>query len=531
MMTRGSWVRVVKFVGVTGLVCGLLVVTALRSAGKRSRQAGAGLSAVAASPASKISATKGDPKWGAAYGKLPLSFEENQGQTAREVRYLSHGSGYELFLTPQEAVLALQPNVPHDLSPLHRTATLRAPRKVRRTGEVTAIRMRLEGANPDARIAGMDQHPGRANYFIGNDPKNWHTDVPSYSRVRYAGVYPGVDLVFYGNQRQLEYDFVVAPGADTKAIALNIDGARQMRINAHGDLVLSVAGGEVKLLKPVVYQNVEGERRKIAGRYAIGGDHRVTFAVGAYNRNEPLILDPVLNYSTYLGGRGTENNPLFAGIAVDKSGNAFVARQTTSIDFPSGTNGDVVLPKPNPNSGAVYVAELDPTGTKLLYSTYLWGGTTTNAGDSAYAIAVDSTGKVYVTGVTFAIDFPTTSNAVKPKPLLSNTLGTAFVTKLDPTINGSGSLVYSTYLGGTGGDTGNAIAADAAGNAYIAGFTKSVDFPMQNPFQNSPAPGNTSGTAFVARIDTTKSSNTLIYSTYLGGNGAHFAFSVSLHGA
>src|SRR5260370_13420249 len=425
MMTRGSWVRVVKFVGVTGLVCSLLVVTALRSAGKRSPQAGAGLSAVAAGQASKISATKDDAEWSEAYGKLPLSFEENQGQTAREVRYLSHGSGYELFLTPQEAVLALQPNVPHDLSPLHRTATLPAVRKVRRAGQVTAIRMRLEGANPDAQIAGMDQHPGRANYFIGNDPKNWHTDVPSYSRVRYAGVYPGVDLIFYGNQRQLEYDFVVAPGADTKAIALNIDGARQMRINAHGDLVLSVAGGEVKLLKPVVYQNVEGERRKIACRYAIGGDDRVTFAVGAYNPNEPLILDPVLNYSTYLGGSGTENNPLFAGLGLDNIGNAFVAGQTTSIDFPPGTNG-AGISAPNPNSGAVYVAELDSPGTKLLYSTYLWVGTTTTAAASASRIARDTAGKVYVTGVTFAIDFPTTNNAVKPKPLLSNTFGTAF---------------------------------------------------------------------------------------------------------
>src|SRR5260370_36457220 len=155
MMTRGSWVRVVKSVAVTGLVGSLLVVTALGSAGKRSRQAGAGLSAVAASRASKISATKGDPKWSAAYGKLPLSFEENQGQSAREVRYISHGSGYELFLTPQEAVLALQPNVPHDLSPVHRTATLRALRKARRARQGTPIRLRLDGANPDAQIAGM----------------------------------------------------------------------------------------------------------------------------------------------------------------------------------------------------------------------------------------------------------------------------------------------------------------------------------------------------------------------------------------
>src|SRR5260370_1283797 len=369
MKARGSWVRVVKFVGVTGLVCGLLVVTALRSAGKRTPQARAGLSAVAASPASKPSATKDDPKWSEAYGKLPLSFEENQGQSAREVRYLSHGSGYELFLTPQEAVLALQPNVPHDLSPLHRTATLRALREARRTGAVTAIRMRLEGANPDVQIAGMIQLPGRTNYFIGNDPNQWPTEVPAYARVRYSGIYPGVDLVFYGNQRRLEYDFVVAPGADPKAIAMKLDGARKMCINSHGDLVLSVAGGEVELQKPVVYQNVEGERREIAATYTLTGNDRAAFNVGSYDRSEPLILDPVLNYSTYLGGSAGEFG--FA-IAVDGTGNAFIAGQTFSTNFPhpAGTLGGVSA-APSPNNGASFVAELNPAGTQLLYSTYL----------------------------------------------------------------------------------------------------------------------------------------------------------------
>src|SRR6266403_438585 len=237
MNTRGSWVRVVKIAGVTGLVCGLLVAAAFRSAGKRSRQTGAGPSQVATSQASKISATKSVPNWNAAYSKLPLSFEENQGQTAREVRYVSYGSGYELFLTPQEAVLALRANKPLDLSPLHRTASLRALRKARRSGQVTAIRMRLEGANPEPRIAGTDPLPTKVNYFIGNDPKKWRTDVPSYARVKYTGVYPGVDLVFYGNQRRLEYDFVIAPGSDPKAIRLALEGARKLRISARGDVV------------------------------------------------------------------------------------------------------------------------------------------------------------------------------------------------------------------------------------------------------------------------------------------------------
>src|SRR6266576_1657234 len=516
MNTRGSWVRVVKFLGVTGLVCGLSVAALFRSAGKRSPQIGAGRSQVATSQASKISATKDDPKWSAAYGKLPLSFEENQGQTAREVRYVSRGSGYELFLTPQEAVLALRAKRPLDLSPLHRTASLRAFRKARRAGRVTAIRMRLEGANPEPQIAGTDPLPTKVNYFIGNDPKRWHTDVPSYGRVKYTGVYPGIDLVFYGNQRRLEYDFVIAPGADPKAIALKVDGARKMRGNRHGYLVLGVSGGEVELRKPVVYQNVRGERREIAGRYVFTGDHRVTFAVGSYDLREPLILDPVLNYSSYLGG---SSDDIGYGIAVDASGNAFIAGQTLSTDFPLGTNGAVSLIPTPTNAGAAFVAELDPTGTQLLYSTYL-AGTTSNTLEAAFAVAVDASGKVYVTGTTFSTDFPT-KNALTYS---GNANGTVFVTKLDPTVSGPdlASVIYSTFLGGTGtgGDHGNAIAVDASGSAYVAGLTDSTDLPTLNAFQSSP--NNLSGTAFLARIDTTPSgSASLVYSTYLGGMGTN----------
>src|SRR6266403_612571 len=487
MNTRGSWVRVVKFLGVTGLVCGLLVAAAFRSAGKRSPQMGAGPSQVATSQASKISATKSDPNWSAAYGKLPLRFEENQGQTAREVRYISHGSGYELFLTPQEAVLALRPKVHYDLSPLHRSATIRALRKARAAGELTAIRLRLEGANPNAEIEGIGQLPGKSNYFVGNDPKKWHTDVPSYARVKYSGIYPGVDLVFYGNQRRLEYDFVVAPGADPAAIAFAVNGAKKMRINSRGDLVLSIAGGEVELRKPVVYQSVKGQRREIASRYVLAGNRRVSFAVDPYDRREPLILDPILNYSTYLGGGGTASLSDSAfSIAVDGSGNAYVAGQTLSTAFPTGPKGDGI-PAPAANAGASFVAELNAAGTQLLYSAYLIG-TTTSAFDSAFGIDLDPSGKVYVTGSTLALDFPTTTaNALNPGPLIVNANGTAYLTKLDPTVNGSGSLLYSTYLAGTGGDFANSVAADATGNAYVVGQTFSNDYPTQNAFQSMPS--------------------------------------------
>src|SRR6266436_5287206 len=396
MKTRGSWVRSLRIVVAGVLISGLWFLATFCSSGKHAARAKEEVSAIAAREASDSVGRNQDSKWLENYGRLPLSFEENVGQTAREVRYVSHGSGYELFLTPQEAVVALRPNVPRDLSPRHRTAYIRALRKARRDKQMTAIRLHLEGANPEPQIAGTDPLPTKVNYFIGNDPKKWHTNVPAYARVKYAGVYPGVDLVFYGNQRRLEYDFVVSPGADPKAIALRVDGARKMRINSHGDLVLGVSGGEVELQKPVVYQIIKGERREIAGRYTMAGNHRVSFAVGSYDRSEPLVLDPVLNYSTYLGGTGIGNDIGYA-IAVDSSGDAFVAGQTVTVDFPT-TSGAVVTSK-NPNSGAAYVAELNPAGTQLLYSTYLCG-TITNSSESAFGIAVDSTGKIYVTGLT-----------------------------------------------------------------------------------------------------------------------------------
>jgi hypothetical protein len=524
MKTRSSWAKVAKFVSLTGLACGLLVVGSYQSTGGRGQKTDARPSQAATNQDSKISATKNDAKWREAYGKLPLRFEENQGQTAREVRYVSHGSGYELFLTPKEAVLALRSKVPHDLSPLHRAETLRALRKARRSGSgpLTAVRLRLEGANANAQIEGIDQLEGKSNYFIGNDPKKWRTNVTSYSRVKYSGVYPGVDLLFYGNQRRLEYDFTVAPGADPKIIAFAVEGARRMRINSEGDLVLSVTGGEVELSKPVVYQSVQGERREIASRFVVTGSNRVGFAVGSYDRSEPLILDPILNYSTYLGGGGTGtlSDSAFA-IAVDGSGNAYVAGQTLSTTFPAGAKGDGIA-APAANSGASFVAELNPAGTQLLYSAYLIG-TTTSSFDSAFGIALDPSGKVYVTGSTLAVDFPTTAaNALNPGPLALNANGTAYLTKLDPTVSGTSSLLYSTYLAGTGGDFANAVAADAGGNAYVVGLTDSTDYPTQNAFQN--APSNAVGTAFLTRIDTTQSkASSLIYSTYLGGNGANAA--------
>ncbi len=462
-----------------------------------------------------------------AHSTSPLRFEENQGQTARGVRFISHGTGYELFLTPQEAVLALHPTRRLDPSPTHRMAHSQAQRDARHAEKTAVLRMRLANANKTIKVAGVDPLPGRVDYFLGNDPANWRTNIPSYARVKYADVYPGVDLVFYGNQRRLEYDFIVAPGADPKAIALSLEGARKLRVNSRGDLLVTVAGGQVQLQKPLVYQQIRGERREITGNYAVTGDHRVSFEVAKYDLSEPLIVDPVLVYSTYLGG---ELDDTAAAIAVDSLGKAVVTGTTFSLHFP--TTAGAFTPSPlasNPN-GVVFVTRMDPTGTHQVYSSYVGG----SGGDSGFGVALDAAGHIYVAGQTSSTDFPTTTNALKPGPNAGNVNGTSFIFEIDPTVAGSGSLVYSSYLGGTQGvsETANGIATDKNGLVYVVGLTASqpgtalANFPVtaSTALQPTAPTGIATGTAFLAKLDTTQlGAASLIYSTYLGGNGAHAA--------
>ena len=539
MKKRGSWIAVGKFAGMTLVVSSLLLLGNFRGAGKRKHTAGENQLPVTGSAAANHREPKNDAKWIEAYGKLPLSFEENLGQTAQEVRFVSHGSRYALFLTPQEAVISLQQGAPRDLSPLHRMAYFRALRKARKAGRMSVLRMRLEGANPGAQIAGIDRLPGKVNYFIGNDPRKWRTDVPSYAQVKYAGIYPGVDLVFYGNQGRLEYDFVIAPGADPKVIQLSLKGAQRLRVNSRGDLVLSVSGGQVALQKPVIYQNVKGDRHEIQGRYVLAGNRRVTLDVASYDISVPLIIDPVLNYSTYLGGSTVGD--LGSAIAVDSLGDAFVTGTTSSTTFPSTPGG---FGAGNAN-GVAFVTEVNPTGTALLYTTYL-GGT---GGDFGNGIALDNSGSganpggnVYVTGATFSTTFPTTAaNALKPISA-GAALGTSFISKINPTASGTASLVYSSYLGGTDGtsanpDVGNGVAADVNGNAYVTGLTASspgsadANFPVTAATAFQSTLGTTNGNAFLTRIDTTQvGSASLAYSTYLGGTGANATSSGLLFG-
>src|SRR2546426_3678024 len=365
----------------------------------------------------------------AAYGKLPLSFEANQGQTEPQVKFLSRGRGYTLFLTHTEAVLTLTKADAHAKRQISGEATLVEPEK--RAG--TVLRMKLVGANPAPEVAGVGELPGKSNYFVGNDPKKWRTNVPTYAKVRYQDLYPGIDLVYYGNQRQLEHDFVVSPGADPKAITLAFEGMDGVAIDALGDLVLRAAGSEVRLRQPVVYQEQNGQRAVIPTRYVLKAERQVSFEVAAYDATKPLIIDPVLAYSTYLGGGNSDGG---SGIAVDAAGNAYVTGNANSTNFPTTTgafrNGLVGF-------ADAFVTKLDPTGSTLLYSTYL-GGSNFN---DATGIAVDASGNAYVTGSTFSNDFPTTAGA--------------FQTTFGSVVDGIGAdlgpprsaLIYSTYLSGS----------------------------------------------------------------------------------
>jgi hypothetical protein len=495
------------------------------------------------------------PRLVASYGKLPLSFEANQGQADAGVKFLSRGRGYGLFLTSSEAVLELRKSsvvsgrlsVGTKQNPRVRT---QAPdgKRGRRTNflienrqskiENQVVRLRLVGAKPHAAVTGSEELPGKANYFIGNDPKKWRADVPTYAKVRYQNVYPGIDLVYYGNQGgQLEYDFIVAPGADPGAIALDAGAAREppLRIDAHGDLVISAKGGEVRFRKPRVYQEqstvdspqlkVRNETRKPKvvnrqstivhrqfreGRFRLDAQNRVRFALGPYDHSKPLVIDPELVYSTYLGG-DTNINGLTdqaSAIAVDSSGDAYVTGITVSTKFPVA---NAFQPTNKAADGTAFVSKFNVSGSSLIYSTYLGG----SASDQGNAIAVDSAGSAYVTGSTCSSDFPTAL------PLQASLKGPCdgFVTKL----NASGtSLVYSTFLGGSGvpanypnsavTDEGTGIAVDSAGSAYVTGVTLSKDFPTVNPIQGFGGGSN----AFLCKFNV--NGTTLVYSTYLGGS-------------
>ncbi|HEV3339990.1 MAG TPA: SBBP repeat-containing protein, partial [Pirellulales bacterium] len=442
----------------------------------------------------------------AGYGQIPMGFEPNVGQTDAQVQFLSRGNGYSLFLTSAEAVLRLQqPGVTRATT----AAVSQSPSAV--------LDLQLVGINRSPQAVGLEKLPGVSNYLIGSDPSGWHADVANYARVEYQSVYPGIDLAYYGNQGRLEYDFNVAAGADPNAIKLKFQGADSIDLDSQGNLVLHTSGGDVVEHAPVVYQEINGAKQSVAGHYVLDGDHQVGFQVGAYDVRKPLVIDPVLVYSTYLGGGkdgsgfGLHDNG--SGIAVDASGNAYITGSTSSVKFPVqqfATNGllqrkfdGIGVPPWYTISGDVafgtdaYVTKLDPSGQPV-YSTYLGGnpdesslvqvpdpyvgGFDIRGGsfphNSGVAIAVDTSGNAYVTGDSSFLAPNVLGGEPGFLPLVNPFQATpkpgtqTFVAKLNA--DGSG-LVYSSYLDDPSdtfssiNELATGISVDPAGNAYVTG--------------------------------------------------------------
>ena len=484
------------------------------------------------------------------YGKLPLAFEENRGQTDRQVAFLARGAGFHLFLTPNAAVYRL-----------------------RGESGSNVVRMELVGANRAASVRGIDRLPGESHYLASANPDEWIRHVAHYGRVEMREIYRGIDLLYYANASQLEYDFIVSPGADPASIAIDITGARKLAIDGEGRLVVETPSGNFVWRAPSVYQEIKGSRRAVRARYVLREGNRVGFRIARYDRRNALVIDPVLAYSTLIGGTGHDEA---RAIAVDASGSAVITGRAGANDFPTTpgayntAGGEVFVAKLNASGSAlvystflgtgigkgialqggnvyvtglalgsfpatagafndgvpgqnVFVAKLAADGSSLVYSALFGAGLSQGA-----AIAVDAAGNAYVTGTTTASSFPTTANAfqaTRANPLFAPDIDAFFVK-----LNASGTtLLYATYLGSGKVDEGASIAVDSSGDAYVAGTTegRSADWQGESfavpPFPTTSSAYKTSfvGTlsAFVTKFDPTASgAASVVYSTLLGAD-------------
>ncbi|MBI4908929.1 MAG: SBBP repeat-containing protein [Acidobacteria bacterium] len=473
-----------------------------------------------------------------------LRFERNLGQTDAQVKYVARAAGHSLLFTEEEAVLV--------------------------TKAGASLRLRPIGRPKKPAIIGENAHPGTASYYIGNDPSKWITKVPVYRKLRYSNIYPGVDLTYYGTDGQLEYDFEVAPRADASVVGLSIEGARALSLQKDGGLRILTTQGESNFAAPVAFQTINGERRTVAAAYRIEGN-TVRFQLGAYDRSQRLVIDPLLVYSTLLGGTGEDHA---YGVAADSTGSAVVVGSTASIDFPR-TLRQVVN-----GSMEAFVTKFSATGGSLVFSLYLGGSNS----EYAAGVALDKNNNIYVTGATYSTNFPVL------QAFQSSLKGVAdfFVTKFSPTgvmqqstylggdgydfgagitvdplgmvwvcgraeanfpttsgavqpalaglpgdfdtvvarlnMNNGVSLLAGTYLGGKGFDEANSIAFDS-NTVWIRGDTRSSDFPLKNEIQSALGGGSLPQDAVVAQFSIDL--KTLLFSTYLGGNGDDSGFGIA----
>ena len=416
---------------------------------------------------------------------LPVSFEENHGQVDSQVRYLAHVGHGTIYFTSAETVLALSS---HDSQ---------------KKPELSVLKLKWIGANPRAQMTAEHPLPGRINYLIGRDPSQWHTGIPTYGRVRYRGLFPGVDAVFYGKEGEIEYDLVLAPGVNPAKISFALDGSSSLQIANNGDLVLKLQNAEVRQSKPIVYQEYNGVRRWLSAHYVIHSNQTASYEIAGLDPKLPLVIDPTLSYSTFASSGS--NFHIVSSVAVDQSGNAYVTGTTT-----------VAFPNKHPEFGSqvgenAYVAKFSPSGGSLIYTT-VFGG---DSSDFANAIAVDRFGNAYAAGETFSADFPTTPGAFEP-PADTLDADNGFITKLNP----SGSaFVYSLLLGGGDSDQIRALALDTEHRVYVTGFTCSTNFFVKNAFKGVASGQGCSdggGDAFVTRVNA--AGTDVDYSTYLDGS-------------
>jgi hypothetical protein len=474
-----------------------------------------------------------------AYEKLPLSFEPNRGQAGAGTLYLARGNGYLLSLEASSSKITL-----------------------RHKDKSAQISSRLVGSSKSPRLEALDPLPGHSNYFRGQDPSKWVSGVPNFARVRATGVYPGIDLIYYGNQNRLEYDFVVAPGADPNAIRLRFDGVRSLRTDTLGNLILSTPAGDIIQQKPAIYQTLGGERQAVEGRFVIQGRRTVAFELAAYDRSRSLVIDPVLVYSSFLGNgyqdegnalavdaagnlylvgdtfsvtygdsdimirkispdgsaflytadMGGSDNDFGTGVAVDPSGSVYVCGYSASVDFPISANA---FQNGNAGNNNAIAVRLDPTGA-VIFSTYIGG----SYDDRANALALDNQGNVYLTGGAVSVDFPVSAGAFQTQ----NRGGLdCFVVEFDSQGNG----IFSTFIGGGSDDQANGIAVDSQGNSYITGQTLSDSFPQVNAsFQHSRHGGND---AFVTELSADFTH--LVYSTFAGGGSDDIGYGIAVNPA
>ncbi len=419
-------------------------------------------------------------------------------------QFFARGFGYSLFLTSTEAVLKLRGKSP----------TLPIAHPARR---YSALRIRLDDANPTARAIGIDELPGRNNYFVGSDRTRWRTDVATFAGVKVRDVYPGIDVIYRGTEGRLEYDFAIAPGADPNRIRLSIDGASRLSIDSNGDVDIETSNGSVVQKAPVIYQISQGAKRIVSGGYVMRDAHTAGFAIGPYDRRLPLVIDPLLSYASYLGGSLIDFG---AAITVDSSGEAIITGYTDSADFPitAGAFQPSLFEAPG-GADDVFISKINAAGTSLLYSTYAGGSDE----DEGTAVAVDAAGNAYIAGYTMSPDYPVTVGAFQPT--FSGTKS-AFVTALDQ----NGGLIYSTFLNGSATSSAAGIAADAIGNAFVTGVTTSSDFPVTaGAYQTSlDTSSGEQRAAFVTKLNPTGTA--LEYSTYLGPPNYMAANAIGLDG-